>query len=104
MINGRGVVAPDETTWPIISLGDALNGLQRRSPYRVHEWRKQVEEECGLDWYAFDNMVLTSLVTRPHDHLAYHETYTDVICQSVVGRQVHGTMQEIVARFLVNVG
>lgn len=103
MLNGIGVTSPDEERWSPIVLGDAIDGLQRRSPYMRLEWHLRADGKCGLDWFPYDNTVLTSLTCRPDGELAEHETYTDVFCKSVVGRQNRGVMTEIIAVFLVNV-
>ena len=102
-INGREVTAPDEEVWTPISVGLSLTGRQKRSPYRRLEWRKTVAD-CGrLDWLAYDNTTLTSLITRPPDELDGFEEYTDVVCQSVSFRHKRSVGSEIVAVFLVYV-
>lgn len=101
-INGTGVTAPDEEVWTEILMGIDLRGQQKRSIYWQLEWRKTVGNSCYLDWMDYDNTVLTGLTTRPRNRLDEFETYTDVICQSVVFRHRHGAASEIVATFLVN--
>lgn len=103
-INGMKVTSPDEETWAPLTIGTALDGLQRRSPYRQLEWLKQVGDSCDLDWFAYDNTRLDSLTCRPYNKLDEYETYTDVVCESVTFRQRRGVGNEIVASFKVNVG
>jgi hypothetical protein len=64
----------------------------------------QVGDACDLSWFDYDNMILSSLVTRPPTMLDEFERYTDAICQSVTMRQVRGNATEIVAVFQVYVG
>lgn len=103
-INGNKTTSPDEATWPPIVIGTALSGLQKRSPYRYHEWHRQLTDTCDLDWFAYDNTTLTSLWTCPPGKLDETVQYTDAICQSVEMRQRRGFGQEVVATFLVYVG
>jgi hypothetical protein len=103
-INGVGVTAPDEEVWTPISVGVALTGRQKRSPYYRLEWTKQVADDCRLDWFDYDDTTLTSLWTRPPSGLNEYAKYTDAICQSVVMRHRRGVGNEVIARFLVYVG
>jgi hypothetical protein len=103
-INGVGVTCPDSATWPPTVIGQSLNGTQRRSPYRIHEWSKQVAGPCHLDWFDYDNTVLASLVTRPPGTLLDMETYTDVVLQTVTMRQDRNVGTQVTAQFLVYVG
>lgn len=104
-INGQQVTSPDEEVWQDINLGDAGDGLERRSPYKVLEWRKRVAGPCNLDWFEFDNQTLVSITARPKGKLKEWETYdTDVKCKSVSFRQNHDTGNEVVATFLIYVG
>lgn len=103
-INGAGVTPPDAATWPPTVIGESLNGEQKRSPYRTHEWSKQVSGPCHLDWFAFDNTTLASLITRPPGTLLDMETYTDVVCKSVTMRQDRNVGTQVTAIFLVYVG
>lgn len=104
MINGQTVTSPDEEVWTPITIGDALSGTQRRSPYQQLEWRKRVADRCRLNWFPFDNTILSSLVCTPPGTINQHQHYTDAICQSVAMRKRHGVATEVVARFMVNVG
>jgi hypothetical protein len=104
MINNLVVTTPDEEVWSPILIGDALSGTQRRSPYQILEWRKQVADRCRLDWFDFDNTVLAALVCTPPGETDQHERYTDAICQSVGMRKRHSVANEVVARFMVNTG
>ena len=54
-INGIKMTAPDSATWPPTVIGLSLDGTQKRSPYRIHEWNKQVAGDCHLDWFDYDN-------------------------------------------------
>jgi len=103
-INGVVVTAPDEDVPLNIVLGDALAGTECRSPYKVLEWRKQIAGPCHLDWFDYDNQVLTSLTTRSFAHLDEYETYTDAVCKSVTIRNRRSVGNEMVATFLVYVG
>ena len=103
-INGIGVTCPDDALWSPTVIGQSLNGTQKRSPYRIHEWSKQVSGPCHLDWFDFDNTILASLVTRPPGTLRQQETYTDVVLQVVTMRQVRNVGTQVTARFLVFVG
>jgi len=103
-INGLIVTTPDEEVWTPHVMGDALTGRQKRSPYRILEWRKQVADRCLLDWFSYDNTTLVSLTATPPGTLDQHETYTDAICQAVNFRKRLSVGNEIVARFLVCVG
>lgn len=101
-INGREVMSPDEEVWSPIVVGTGLDGTQRRSPYWQLEWRKTVVDSCWLDWLEYDNQALENLTTRPPDKLDEHETYTDVLCQSVTMRHRRAVGNEVVAVFVVN--
>jgi hypothetical protein len=103
-INGTGVTPPDSATWPPTVIGQDLNSLQKRSPYRIHEWSKQVAGPCHLDWFDYDNTTLASLVTRPPGTLDEMETYTDAVLQSVTMRQDRNVGTQVTAQFLVYVG
>ena len=103
-INSVVVAAPDEDVWMNVVLGDALAGTERRSPYKVLEWRKQIAGPCDLDWFDYDNRILDSLTTRSFAHLDEYETYTDAICKSVTIRNRRSVGNEVVATFLVYVG
>jgi hypothetical protein len=104
-INGQQVTAPDEEVWQDINLGDAADGLERRSPYKMLEWRKRVGGPANLDWFDFDNQRLSSIKTRSKGSLKEWTIYdTDVTCKSVSFRQTHDTGNEIVATFLIYVG
>ena len=103
-INGTGVTTPDEEVWTPVVVGTSLSGTQKRSPYWQLEWRKQVLDRCDVDWWPYDNTVLTSLWGRPPGKLDETGQYSDAICQSVTMRQVRGFGQEAVATFLVYVG
>ena len=104
MLNGVTVTAPDEEAWTPIVSGVAVSGHQKRSPYWMLEWRKQVVAPCSLEWKEYDNTTLTTLTTRPNDEdgLDAFVTYIDVILQSVTLRQRRGVGTEMVAQFLVN--
>ncbi len=104
MINNVIVTTPDEEVWNPVVIGEALSGTQRRSPYNILEWRKQVADSCHLDWFDYDNTVLSSLVCTPPGELDQWTRYTDVICQQVSMRKRHHVGSEITARFLVNTG
>ena len=101
MINGLGVTPPDDVDWTPISMGDALDGLERRTHYRTVTWTKQVEQGCFLNWFQFDNTELTSFICSPPDHPEQHETYSEAYCKSVKAPQHHGKPQGIQAVFLV---
>lgn len=102
-INGALVTTPDEEVWTPLSPGNDLNGLQKRSPFYQLEWRKQVASQCHLDWFTYDNTVLSSLLTRAPGELRDFVKYTTAVCQSVVFRQRRGVGNEVVATFLVRV-
>ena len=102
-INDVIVTAPDEDVWLNVSIGDALAGTERRSPYKLLEWRKQVAGPCHLDWFDYDNQQLDSLTTRSFSHLDEYETYTDAICKSVTIRNRRSVGSELVATFLIYV-
>lgn len=103
-INGVGVTSPDEEVWAHNTMGDDLDGLQKRSAFSRLEWRRTVGERCDLDWFPYDNTMLASLTTRPPGETDTHETYTDVLCKSVTMRHRRSVGSEIVATFLVNLG
>lgn len=102
-INGNDVTAPDEEVWTPISAGTSLTGEQKRSPYWTLQWSKNAADCDRLDWFDYDNTVLTSLRTRRRHRLDEYETYTDAICQSVQFRQRRQVGMDMVATFLVNV-
>lgn len=103
MINGQPVVAPDEEVWSAIEIGNALTGLQRRSPMQMLKWRRIVAERCDLDWWDFDNTALTSLTCTPPEDVGVNRTFTrTALCVSVTMRQGHGVAREVVATFLVD--
>jgi hypothetical protein len=105
MINGMGVSCADGVDWTPITMGDALDGLERRSHFKTLRWSKQVERGCRLDWHQFDNTALTSLMTPMEDNSEESEVYTtDVFCKSVKSVQTHGVHHEIQAIFLVYTG
>lgn len=101
-LNANAVTPPDEEAWSNVVVGESLVGDERRSPFRVLEWMKRVAGPCHLDWFDYDNTILSSITTRKPGELVESETYTNVICQSVTFRQIHGVGNEIVARFLVD--
>lgn len=103
MLNGQGVTAPDDVDWPHINIGEALDGLQRRSPYRVCTWDKNVDPGCAMDWFDFDNTELTEFICPPPDNSRTSMRYTEAFCQSVKGTFHHGVLQNIRAVFLVRV-
>lgn len=103
-INGISVSAPDEELWPIVAPGAKLSGLQSRSGYRLLEWHKLVADRCQMDWYDYDDTVLSSITCRKYNSVHEYETYTDAICQSVTSRKRRGVESEIVATFLIYVG
>ena len=102
-INSNDVTAPDEEVWSYISPGTSLRGLQKRSPYQLLQWSKNAADCDRLDWFDYDNTILTTLRTRKPKTLAEYATYTDVICQSVTFRQRRQVGMDMVATFLVNV-
>ncbi len=101
-INGVKVTAPDEEVWTDVVVGVDLNGLEIISPYKRLEWTQQAAAECHLDWFDYENQVLTSLTCRPHGELAEYQRYTDAICQAVSFRQRRGVGSDVIAVFLVN--
>lgn len=104
MINGQHVTAPDQESWAHIVVGEAIDGLQRRSPYRRLEWRRRVADICDAeDWFDFDNTELDSLITRSPGHVNESEVYTTAFCQSVTSTQAHANHVDVIARFLVKV-
>ena len=103
-LNGSEVTSPDEEVWTPITLGVSLTGEQKRSPYWRLEWRKTVADCSRLDWFDYENTVLSSLLCRPPGELDETEEFTDVVCQSVTFRQRRGVGNEVVATFLVYVG
>lgn len=103
MINGQGVEAPDEIDWTPITLGDGLDGLERRSPFYTVRWTKRAVPGCNMSWFEFDNTELTSLVCPGPDNSRESERYTEAYCKSVKALQTHGSMYDIQAVFLVKV-
>jgi hypothetical protein len=105
MINNQKVTAPDEERWIPHVTGVNLYGLQERGPYWTLQWRKNVDS-CRVldDWFQHDNTVLNSLITRPPDAIDEWYMYTDVVCQSVTHRFIHGNVVEVVMTFEVCVG
>jgi hypothetical protein len=103
MINEIPVTSPDDEVWEPVSMGVALTAEQKRSLWRRLTWVKNVVDEQRLDWFTYDNTILTSLVTRKPDSLRQSEVYTDAICQSVSMRHRHGVGVEYTAIFLVKV-
>jgi hypothetical protein len=101
MINGVEVTAPDEEVWSPQVIGTNLNAEQNRSPCWQLEWRKTVSDQCGLDWFDYDNTTLESLTARGRGVVDDFTTYTDAVCQQVTMRHKHNVGNEIVARFLV---
>lgn len=102
MINDRGVETPDDVDWTTISMGDAVDGLERRSHYRTLKWTKRALD-CGLDWFQFDNTRLASIVCPSPTNNRDSIRYTDAYCKSVKALQRHGNMFNIQALFLVHV-
>lgn len=103
MMNGQGVDAPDDIDWTHISMGDALTGQQRRSPYMACTWTKRAHWGCDMSWFDFDNTILTHFVCPPPDESKQYEVYTDAICQTVKAIHRHGSMFDIQAVILVRV-
>lgn len=103
MINGQGVVPPDDVDWTPIVVGEGLDGLERRAHYRTVKWTKRAVPGCDMDWFQFDNTELTSFTCPEPDNSRQSETYTTAICKSVKALQSHGNMQDIQAVFLVKV-
>lgn len=103
MINGQGVVSPDEERWTPSVIGDALDGQQRRSPYWTLQWSRRVVSHDEVDWFSYDNQTLTSLVCRGPDQIDGYTEYTDAICKSVTMTHAHGVGMQVVATFLVKV-
>jgi len=104
MINKKPVVSPDEERWTSDVVGEGLDGLERRSPYKVLQWSKRVIRKDQVDWFDYDNTTLTSLVTRPPEEIDGYAEYTDAICRSVIMTHSHGVGMQVIATFLVNVG
>ena len=104
MINDNVVTTPTEEVWTPIVLGIAGTSMQKRSPYWQLEWRLRAADCSRIDWFTYDNTVLTSLTTRPSNKIDTSVRYTDVICQQVTMRQALETGTEVVARFLVYIG
>lgn len=103
MINDVIVSTPDSERWLSNLTGTSLELTQRRSPYRQLVWRKQVVDNCMLEWFDYDNSVLDSLVTRAPGALREWTRYTDVILQSVHFVQNGPSGGQVEARFLVNI-
>jgi hypothetical protein len=103
MINDQVVTSPDTQTWEPSNLGAALDMTLRRSPMRVVRWTKTVAGPCDLDWFTYDNTILTTFVTRGPTALKEWTVYTDAVCQqvSMVHSGPRGTRYEAI--FLVNV-
>ena len=100
-INDQVVSCPDEDTLSPIVIGEATSGLQKRSPYRLLTWRKNIGGRCDMDWFDHDNTRLISLHTRSIGKVDEYTRFTDVVCQSVTKRNRRQLGTEIVATFLV---
>lgn len=103
MLNHIGVTSPDDIDWTPISMGDALDGLERRSHYRTVRWAKNAHWGCDLDWFQFDNTELNHFICPPPDQSRQYEVYTEAFCKSVKAIHRHGNMYDIQAIFLVKV-
>lgn len=103
MMNGQGVVPPDELRWDPVVIGEDLTALQKRSHYSQCTWTKRAVEGCDMDWFDFDNTELTSLVCPPHENSKVSERYTDARVQQVKAMHTHGNMYDIVMVLLVKV-
>lgn len=103
MMNGQGVVCPDDIDWQSISMGDTLNGLESRSHYQVVRWMKRAHHGCDLNWFDFDNTELTEFICPPPDESKQYEVYTEAYVKSVKAIHTHGNMFNIQAIILVKV-
>ena len=102
MINDLVVTAPEAEIWTHNVIGVALNSLQRRSPYQTLVWRREVSDDCRLDWHDFDNTTLSSLTTREPGSTKQWRRYTDVVCIQVTSTLALNNAVQIEAMFMVN--
>lgn len=101
--NGVKVTAPDEENWSNIVLGEDLTAHEKRSPYRMLQWRKSVAERCDLDWWDYEGTDLTSLTCTPPGEVGVYRVFTQSQkLVSVVHRVGRGVAREVVATFLVD--
>lgn len=104
-INWQEITIPDEETWQRIANGDRLDGLEARTGFSILQWTKRVGGPCNLDWYDFDNQVLSHIRARPDPEIDEYEDYTTtVICKGVTSRKTHSQAMDIVATFLIYTG
>ena len=107
-INGSQVTAPDECNWEEKIVGNALSGIQKRSPYRTVTWSKQIVGKCDLnteshDWFEYENQALSSITLPTYKgRLDDFSTYTRAICKSVAVRNRRGVGNQLTASFWID--
>ena len=109
-INGAAVIAPDEYNWEEHVIGTSLSASQKRSPWRVMRWTKQVAgaddvDGDSRDWFSYDNVTLSSITVPTYKgYLDDYSTYTRAVCMSVSVRRRKGVANQLTAEFWIDTG